>query len=200
MENKSDHPVAALQVPTAGFFPTGQLGISWPLTPPHLHIIWTSASSPRPSAHHPQGPGAGGFSLPIPWDYTGFSASQSREHPGGTALGPRVWGPRGTSGPQVRDSVGLTKRGQHGPYQSLGVPLIQPQPNLNTLSTQTSHRGTAPLPSRRASMRVGPQHGNPPVQPGSCPVPGTSVLVQRTKARRPLRSRERPNAVASRAC
>lgn len=39
MENKSDHPMAALQVPTAGFFPTGQLGISWPLTPPSPHHL-----------------------------------------------------------------------------------------------------------------------------------------------------------------
>ena len=182
MENKSDHPVAAFQVPTAGFFPIGlpgQPGISWPLTP-HLHNIWTSTSSPRHSAHHPHGvwPRSGrSLSLPTPCDYTGFSTSQSRERPGGTALGPGVWGPRGTSGQQVRDSVGLMKRGQHGPCQSFGVPLIQPQPNLNTLSTQTSHRGAAPLPSQRASMRVGPRHGSPPARPGSCPVPGTGVLV-----------------------
>ena len=194
--------MAALQVPTAGFLPTGfpaSPGISWPLTS-HLPIIWTSASSPRHSAHHPHGPQSG-RSLCLPPVITRGSAPLSAE---GTLV-EQLWSLGfgdlgGIFGPQVRDSVGFTKRGQHGPCQSRGVPLIQPQPNLNTLSTQTSHRGAAPLPSQRAGMRVGPQHGHPPARPGSRPVPGTGVLVQRTKAWRPLRSRERPNAVASRAC
>lgn len=52
------------------------------------------------------------------------------------------------------------------------------------------HRGATPLRSQLHCCAGQGTCGNLPAHPGSCPVPSTGGLVQRTKARRPLQDRK----------
>lgn len=142
--------------------------------------IAPTALAPQDTLLFASGPrGRGASHLPVRCDHTEFTSDS--------------WAAWRSSLGALLEDLGSTlahaRRGRRKRCQGRGTPrsaaALLPS-RTDTPSSRTPHSGAATSPSQLHGGRVGALGGTRPAHPGSRPVPGTGLLVRRTKARRPL--------------